>query len=131
MKFACRTAVHAFLCTGLLLGSAFALAQEPTTQQAAPDNTKVNERDRSKDEPTADQQKDNRSDQDITQQIRKSIMADKTLSSYAHNVKIITQGGQVTLKGPVRSDDEKRTVEAKATEVAGENKVNSELSVKP
>jgi osmotically-inducible protein OsmY len=66
---------------------------------------RVNERDRSKDEPTADQQKDNRSDQDITQQIRQSIMKDKSLSTYAHNVKIITQNGQVTLKGPVRSED--------------------------
>jgi hyperosmotically inducible protein len=92
---------------------------------------KVNERDRSKDEPTADQQKENRSDRDITQQIRQSIMNDKSLSTYAHNVKIITQNGQVTLKGPVRSEDEKKTVEAKATEVAGENKVTSELDIKP
>ena len=130
MKFVYRTAVRTFLCTGLLLGSgAFALAQEP--QQAAPDNTKVNERDRSKDEPTADQQKENRSDRDITQQIRQSIMKDKSLSTYAHNVKIITQNGQVTLKGPVRSEDEKKTVEAKATEVAGENKVTSQLDIKP
>ena len=99
MTFAYRTAVRTFLCTGLLLGSgALALAQEPAGQQTAPDNTKVNERDRSKDEPTADQQKDNRSDQDITQQIRQSIMNDKSLSTYAHNVKVITQNGQVTLK---------------------------------
>lgn len=132
MKFTNKTAVRTFLCTGLLLSSGIlALAQEPTGQQAAPDNTKVNERDRSKDEPTADQQKDNRSDRDITQQIRQAIMKDKSLSTYAHNVKVITQNGQVTLKGPVRSDDEKRTIETKATEVAGENKVTSELSVKP
>ena len=132
MTFVYRTAARIFLCTGLLLGSgAFALAQEPATQPAAPDNTKVNERDRSKDEPTADQQKDNRSDQDITQQIRQSIMKDKSLSTYAHNVKIITQNGQVTLKGPVRSEEEKKTVEAKATEVAGENKVTSRLDIKP
>jgi hyperosmotically inducible protein len=132
MRAAFRTAVLSFLCTGLLLGSgAFALAQEPAAQPTAPDNTKVNERDRSKDEPTADQQKDNRSDQDITQQIRQSIMKDKSLSKYAHNVKIITQNGQVTLKGPVRSEDEKKTVETKAAEVAGENKVTSQLDVKP
>ena len=56
-------------------------------------------------------------------------MKDKSLSSYAHNVKIITQNGQVTLKGPVRSDDEKRAVEAKATEIAGPNKVTDELDV--
>jgi hyperosmotically inducible periplasmic protein len=132
MKFAYGTAFRTFLCTGLLLGGgAFALAQEPTGQQAAPDNIKVNERDRSKDEPTADQQKDNRSDRDLTQQIRQSIMKDKSLSTYAHNVKIITQNGQVTLKGPVRSEDEKKRVEAKATEVAGENKVTSQLDIKP
>ena len=132
MKFVYTTAVRTFLCAGLLLGSAaFALAQEPTTQPTAPDNTKVNERDRSKTEATADQQKDNRSDRDITQQIRQSIMKDKSLSTYAHNVKIVTQGGQVTLKGPVRSEEEKKTVEVKATEVAGENKVTNQLDVKP
>jgi hyperosmotically inducible protein len=131
MKVLYRTAVRTFLCAGLLLGNgALARAQEPQASPAV-DNTKVNERDRSKSEPTADQQKDNRSDRDITQQIRQSIMKDKSLSTYAHNVKIITQNGQVTLKGPVRSDDEKRTVEAKATEVAGENKVTSELNIKP
>ena len=110
-----------------------AYAQEPSTQQAspAPDNTKVNERDRSQNEPTADQQKDNRSDRDITQQIRQSIMKDKSLSTYAHNVKIVTQGGQVTLKGPVRSEDEKKAIETKASEVAGDGKVTSELKIKP
>ena len=122
----------------LASGGTALVAQQPADQTApasnasAPaDNTKVNQRDQSANEPTADQQPNNRSDRDITQQIRKAIMSDKSLSTYAHNVKIITQGGQVTLKGPVRSDDEKRTVEAKAAEVAGENKVTSELAVKP
>ena len=134
MKTNYRNVVRTVLCTGLLLGvGAFASAQEPSTQQAspAPDNTKVNERDRSPNEPTADQQKNNRSDRDITQQIRQSIMKDKSLSTYAHNVKIVTQDGQVTLKGPVRSDEEKKAIEAKATEVAGDGKVTSELNIKP
>ena len=129
-----RNVARTLLCAGLLIGSGMAaLAQEPSTPQAPPaaDNTKVNERDRSANEPTADQQKDSRSDRDITQQIRQSIVKDKSLSTYAHNVKIITQHGQVTLKGPVRSEDEKRSVEAKAAEVAGENKVTSELNIKP
>jgi osmotically-inducible protein OsmY len=91
----------------------------------------VNQRDQSKSEPTADQQKDNRTDQDITRQIRQSIMADKSLSTYAHNVKIITQNGQVTLKGPVRSEEEKQAVASKAAAVAGENKVTDDLSIKP
>lgn len=134
MKAVYRNVLRTFLWTGLLLGAGvLTYAQEPTGQQAPPaaDNTKVNERDRSQNEPTADQQKDNRSDRDITQQIRQSIMKDKSLSTYAHNVKIITQHGQVTLKGPVRSEGEKRTVEAKANEVAGESKVTSELNIKP
>ena len=58
-------------------------------------------------------------------------MKDKSLSTYAHNVKIITQNGMVTLKGPVRSDEEQRVIEAKAREIAGENNVISELDVKP
>jgi osmotically-inducible protein OsmY len=90
----------------------------------------MNQRDRDASQPTADQQKDNRSDRDITQQVRRAIEKDKSLSAYAHNVKIITQNGQVTLKGPVRSEDEKRAIEAKAAEVAGDNKVTSELDVK-
>jgi hyperosmotically inducible periplasmic protein len=134
MKALFRNVVRMVLCTGLLLtAGVVASAQEPSTQQAspAPDNTKVNERDRNQNEPTADQQKDNRSDRDITQQIRQSIMKDKSLSTYAHNVKIVTQDGQVTLKGPVRSEDEKKAIETKASEVAGEGKVTSELNIKP
>jgi hyperosmotically inducible protein len=126
--------VRTSLCACLLLAvGAVARAQAPMPEQGppAPDNTKVNERDRSKSEPTADQQKENRSDRDITQQIRQSIISDKSLSTYAQNVKIITQSGQVTLKGPVRSDDEKRSIEAKAIEVAGQNRVTSELNIKP
>jgi osmotically-inducible protein OsmY len=58
-------------------------------------------------------------------------MADKSLSTYAHNVKVVAQGGQVTLKGPVRTEDEKRNVEAKAVEVAGAGHVVNEISIAP
>jgi hyperosmotically inducible protein len=119
--------VMAFVVGGTLTRSQ---AQSTETQATSPDNTKMNAQDRDKTSPTADQQKDNRSDREITQQIRQSLMKDKSLSTYGHNVKIITQNGQVTLKGPVRSDDEKKAIEAKATEVAGENKVTSELNIK-
>src|SRR5580698_3505004 len=91
----------------------------PVIAQTPPDNTGVNTRDRAPGAITADQQKENASDRAITRKIRQSLMKDKALSSYAHNVKVIAQSGQVTLKGPVRSDDEKQTVEAKAIEVAG------------
>jgi hyperosmotically inducible protein len=110
--------------------------QQPAPQTASPadhtpaDNTKMNERDRNANEPTADRQKDNRSDRDITQQVRKAIVKDKSLSTYAHNVKVITQNGMVTLKGPVRSEEEKKTIAAKAAEVAGQDKVTNQLDVK-
>ena len=58
-------------------------------------------------------QKENASDRELTQKIRHALMQDNALSSYAHNVKVIVQYGQVTLKGPVRSENEKRTVETK------------------
>lgn len=121
------------LVSVMLLGSGTLMLAQDTAGQDAPasDNTKMNQRDRDPNEATADQQANNRSDRDITQQVRQAINADKTFSTYAHNVKVITQNGQVTLKGPVRSDDEKRAIEAKATAIAGDGKVTSELTVKP
>jgi hyperosmotically inducible protein len=105
-----------------------AVAQTPQTQ---PDNTKVNQQDRSKTQPTADQAKNTVNDRDIMQKIRKAVMDDKTLSTYAHNVKIISQHGKVTLKGPVRSEEEKATINRLATGVAGEGNVTDQITVKP
>lgn len=93
------------------------------------DNTKVNKRDRGASEATADQAKNNATDRELMSNIRKSLMDDKSLSTYAHNVKIIAQHGQVTLKGPVRSEEEKKTVEQKAAEAAGASNVKSELTI--
>ena len=111
---------------GMLGIPAFSYGQDSTKA----DNTKVNQRDRSKAEPTADQQKENKSDRETAKEIRRAITKDKSLSTYAHNVKVISENGSVTLKGPVRSEEEKRAIEAKAAEVAGKN-VNSEISVVP
>jgi hyperosmotically inducible periplasmic protein len=99
--------------------------------QTPADNTKVNTRDRVKGAATADQQKDNATDRDLTQKIRRALMQDKALSTYAHNVKVIAQGGQVTLKGPVRSEEERKVVESKAIEVAGAGHVTNQISVAP
>jgi hyperosmotically inducible protein len=105
-------------------------AQDDTKQsQPAPDNTKINQRDRSKSEPTADQQKENRSDRELARQIRRAIVKDKSLSTYAHNIKIIAQDGMVTLKGPVNTQEEKQAIEAKAAEIAGQGKVTNEIEV--
>ena len=103
-------------------------AQDP---QPKPDNTKVNKRDRDPGAPTADKQKMNPSDRAITRKIRAMIVDDKSLSTYAHNVKIITQDGKVTLKGPVRTEKEKADVEAKAGAVAGATNVTSEIQIAP
>lgn len=131
MKWPLRLTLHMFMFTCLITGPSIMASAQDSSQQPAPDNTKVNERDKDQSQPTADQQKDNHSDRDITQQIRQSVMKDKSLSTYAHNVKIISQNGVVTLRGPVRSEDEKRTIETKAAEIVGQDKVTSELEVKP
>jgi hyperosmotically inducible periplasmic protein len=117
-------ALAGVLIAGLALNPAW--GQNPTQ----PDNTKVNEQDRAQGAVTADQQKENRTDRDLARQIRKSVIADKSLSTYAHNVKIIAQNGTVTVKGPVRSDDERKAIIAKAQAVAGNGNVTDQLSVK-
>lgn len=99
-------------------------------QTPSPDNTKVNQRDRAKGAMTADQQKENKTDRQLAKEIRQAVVADKSLSTYGHNIKIIATNGMVTLKGPVHSDDEKKTIVAKATEIAGASKVKDEISVK-
>lgn len=58
-------------------------------------------------------------------------MKDKSLSTYAHNVKVISQNGMVTLKGPVKSEEEKQAIEAKAAQIAGADKVTNQLEVAP
>jgi hyperosmotically inducible periplasmic protein len=113
----------------LLCNLSWVSAQQDTNQQSAPDNTRINSRDRNESEPTADQQKENSSDRELARQIRRALVEDKALSSKAHNVKVIAQNGTVTLKGPVASDQEKQAVEAKAAQVAGPDKVTSELQV--
>ncbi len=122
------------LLSGCLFLSAAGVSlaqQDANSTQAPADNTKVNQRDRDKSQPTADQQKEAKSDRQIAAEIRRSLVKDKSLSTYAHNVKVIVQDGAVTLKGPVRSDDEKQTVQAKAAEVAGADKITNEIEVAP
>jgi len=126
------------LSTILLLGSVWAQdatpSQQPVDQssQAAPDNTAKNQRDRNQSEPTADKQKENKPDRELAHQIRQALVKDKSLSTYAHNIKVIAQNGEVTLKGPVKSAEEKQAIEAKAAEVAGgPDRIKSEIEVTP
>ena len=96
-----------------------------------PDNTGINKRDTSPDKITADQQGQSKEERELTQKIRQAVMDDKALSAYAQNVKIITVNGMVTLRGPVRSEDEKRTIQEKAGQIVGKNKIKSEIEIAP
>jgi hyperosmotically inducible periplasmic protein len=97
-------------------------------QHLAPDKTKINENQTG---PTADQGMMNPTDRAITQQIRKVIHHDRSLSPYGRNIKIFIQDGKVTLRGPVRSEEEKGNLEAKAARVAGQENVTNQLEVAP
>jgi len=98
-----------------------------SAQQTAPppDNTKVNKQAGL----TADQQSQSKEDLALVQQIRKAVVADKTLSTNAHNCKVITRDGTVTLRGPVNSAKEKTRIGDIATKIAGAGKVTNLLAV--
>jgi hyperosmotically inducible periplasmic protein len=126
-KFA--SVLHVMAIGGILISFSPLYAFQES-QKTAPDNTKVNKRDRSSSERTADQAKETKNDREIMQKIRKAIVADKSLSTYAHNIKVISEHGKVTLKGPVNSAEERKNIEAKAVEVAGSGNVTNQISVK-
>jgi osmotically-inducible protein OsmY len=122
---------HSQIASTILFCVAAPLISYGQASDTKADNTKVNRRDRSSGEVTADQQKANAADRRLTKKIRQSVIADKSLSTYAHNIKIISQNGAVTLKGPVKSDDEKKAIVAKAVAVTGSaDRVTDQMSVK-
>jgi len=80
-------------------------------------------------QPTAQDQRNDKSDLDLTAQIRRSVVGDRSLSIAAHNVKIIARNGVITLRGPVRSNIERTVVAEKAKDIAGASNVVNELKV--
>lgn len=100
-----------------------------TVNTADKDNTRINKRDQKTSELTADQQTSGTSDMDITRRIRQDIMKESSFSTYAQNVKVITAGGKVTVKGPVRTDQERSTIMKLARQVAGATNVRNEMAV--
>lgn len=102
-----------------------------STQETAraPNNTGVNERDRNDAHPTPMDQGNGEIDIDLTQRIRKAVMADDSLSFTAKNAKIITRDGRVTLRGPVGSAAEKDAIYKCAVSAAGVGHVTNELEV--
>ena len=97
--------------------------------QTAPDNTGRNVRDRGGATLTPGDQSETEADRTLTQRIRQAVVADDALSTTAKNVKIITVNGVVTLRGPVKTMAEKRTLEATAQQLAGAAKVDSQLEL--
>lgn len=93
------------------------------------DNTGKNVRDANGDTMTSGDQSENKADLAISQEIRQKIVADKSLSMNAHNVKIITSGGVVTLRGPVNTAEEKAKISAAAQHVAGVKQVQNQLEI--
>jgi hypothetical protein len=106
-----------------------AVASQNSSGNAAPDNTVNNQPDQTASTATADQQENGKSDLQLTASIRRSIVADDSLSTYAHNVKIVVQNGVATLKGPVRTMAEKAAIEAKAAAVVGQDHVVDQIEI--
>lgn len=104
-----------------------ACGSEPNDRTAA--NTAVNARDRDGKTVTPMDQSESASDRDVTQKIRQALVADDSLSTDAKNVKIVTNGGAVTLRGPVDSAAERATIESKARAVSGATTVQNQLEV--
>jgi osmotically-inducible protein OsmY len=102
---------------------------DQSSRSVAPDNTARNERDRGGETKTSGDQGENETDRKIAQDVRQAITSDDSLSTNAQNVKIISQDGNVTLRGPVKSEKEKQEIETRAKQVAGVKSVDNQLEV--
>ncbi len=109
-----------------VVGSAF--AQAPV-ENAAADNSAQNQRDRDHQNLTPIDQSNKPADLEKTRNIRRALVKDDQLSTEAKNIKIITVDGAVTLRGPVKTDQEKAAIMAKAAQVAGDTNIHGELQV--
>jgi osmotically-inducible protein OsmY len=99
-------------------------------KKTEPDNTATNERDRSGETQTSGDQSNSSADLKITRDIRRALMKDSELSTTAKNIKIITDNGQVTLRGPVKNAQEKAKIDQLARSAAGGAKIDDQLEVK-
>jgi hyperosmotically inducible protein len=111
--------------------SAFSLAALPADdEKARPDNTETNERDRSSETKTSGDQSNSSADLKITQAIRQALMEDGELSATAKNIKVITANGQVTLRGPVNTAQEKAKIDQLARSAAAGAHIDNQIDVK-
>ncbi len=107
---------------------------DATPKKGAPsdtpaDNTKVNERDRDMKTLTPGDQAENDVDRTITQKVRQAVVNDKDMSMNAKNIKIITNNGAVTLRGPVKTENEKSTIATLVKNVDGVRVVDNQLEI--
>jgi hyperosmotically inducible periplasmic protein len=123
-----RIALTLILSSALLGLGTVTMAQD--SPAAAPDNSAVNLRDREPGAMTAGQQSNAKSEVEITRGIRRAVVKDNSLSILAHNVKIVSANGSVTLRGPVKTEEEKSAIASKAQAIVGSAKVNNQLEVK-
>jgi hyperosmotically inducible periplasmic protein len=98
---------------------------------ALPDNSAVNKQNHGDSVLSPENMGQSAADMDLTRRIRRAVLDDESLSTYAHNVKIIARDGKVTLRGPVRSTEEKMSVEQKAARLVGKENVKNEVEVSP
>jgi osmotically-inducible protein OsmY len=117
------------LATSLILCAANSTASAQAASIFSPDNSAINVRDRSRGAVTADSQSSSKDDLELTARVRRAIINDKSLSMLAQNVKVISTNGHVTLRGPVKSDQEKNTVVSDVQGVLGVNGVDDRLEV--
>lgn len=106
------------------------LALSVVAQEVNPDNSGKNERDRSGETKTSGDQSNSSEDTKITADVRRAIVKDSSLTMMAKNVKVITAGGIVTLRGPVKNAEEKTKIEQLATAAANGAKVDNQLEIK-
>jgi hyperosmotically inducible periplasmic protein len=125
------TTRNALLAVAALASLAAAAAAQNSAP--APDNSKANANSVNSTDSTSTAQGQSNRSADITlaQQIRKTVIADKSLSTYAHNVKIVAVNGAVTLNGVVRNGREKNVIESKAQALAGKGNVTDDLTIAP
>ena len=117
-----KLTAHTLLLSAVIAGSSW-------SQDTNADNTGKNVRDRDDQSVTATDQSNDPADLKLTADIRKMVVGDDSLSMMAKNVKIVTIGGVVTLRGPVETDKEKSTIESHAKH-AGAKKITNELEIK-
>jgi hyperosmotically inducible periplasmic protein len=131
-KGADMTGVALLLLSILLIGgcSKDGAEEKRVSQNAVePDNTGRNVRDRDGQNKTPEDQSESEADREISKNIRAALTSDDSLSTNGKNVKIITNDGTVTLRGPVKNDAEKSQIEAKAKQAAGVKKVENQLEI--